>query len=81
MSLEASYLVESPDRPAVQRNWWVYLLLLAVCFLNFIPYLWIILTAFMDKATSTSAVPQWFFTPTLEHSPTSSTRSGSSTTC
>jgi multiple sugar transport system permease protein len=66
MSLEASYHITSPAAPARQRNWWVYLILLAVCLLNFIPYLWIILTAFMDRETSTSAVPQWFFTPTLE---------------
>lgn len=66
MSLEARYLVESPTAPPVQRNWWVYAILLAVCFVNFVPYLWIILTAFMDKATSSSSVPQWIFTPTLE---------------
>jgi multiple sugar transport system permease protein len=66
MSLESSYLIESPAAPARQRNWWVYLILLLVCLLNFVPYLWMILTAFMDKPTSTSAVPQWIFTPTLE---------------
>jgi len=66
MSLEANYLVESPTAPARERNWWVYLILFAVCFINFVPYLWMILTAFMDKGTSVSAVPQWIFTPTLE---------------
>jgi multiple sugar transport system permease protein len=66
MSLEDSYRITSPAAPARQRNWWVYVILIAVCLLNFMPYLWIILTAFMDKETSTSAVPQWVFTPTLE---------------
>ena len=66
MTLEASYHIESPAAPAKQRNWWVYLILLAVCFINFIPYFWMILTAFMDAQTSSSAVPQWIFTPTLD---------------
>lgn len=66
MNLEAGYAIESPAAPARQRNWWVYLILLAVCFVNFVPYLWMILTGFMDKPTSTSGVPQWIFTPTLE---------------
>ena len=66
MTLEASYHIESPAAPATQRNWWVYLILVAVCFINFIPYFWMILTAFMDAQTSSSAVPQWIFTPTLD---------------
>ena len=66
MSLETKYLIESLPSPSKQRNWWVYLILLAVCFINFVPYLWMILTAFMDKQTSQAPVPQWIFTPTLE---------------
>lgn len=66
MSLDANYRIESPSAPVRQRNWWVYLILFAVCFINFVPYFWMILTAFMDKQTSSSPVPQWIFTPTLE---------------
>lgn len=66
MKLLDMHKVESPGAPERQRNWWVYAVLLAVCFINFVPYLYIILTAFMDRATATSGVPQWFFTPTLD---------------
>lgn len=60
------YSMESPAAPPVQRNWWVYLIILAVCILNFLPYLWIVMTGFMDRATAASATPTWFFTPTLD---------------
>ncbi len=66
MTLEAGYRLESPAAPPRQSNWWVYIILVAICLLNFIPYFWMILTGFMDRATSTGAVPQWIFTPTLE---------------
>ncbi len=58
--------IVSPNRPPVQRNWWVYLILLAVCTLNFLPYLWMVLTGFMDTATSGRSDPQWIFQPSLE---------------
>jgi multiple sugar transport system permease protein len=56
----------SPDRPPVQRNWWVYLIIIFVCFINFVPFLWVVLTGFMDGATSSSPRPIWIFEPTLE---------------
>jgi multiple sugar transport system permease protein len=66
MSQNTMYAIESPAAPAQQRNWWVYVILGLVCLLNFIPYYWMVLTAFMDRATSTDSVPHWLFTPTLE---------------
>lgn len=56
----------SPEAPPVQRNWWVYLIIAAVCIVNFMPYLWVVLTGFMDTATSTRPEPQWIFTPSIE---------------
>ncbi len=50
----------------MQKNWWVYLLIGFVCVVNFLPYLWMVMTGFMDGATSTATEPQWIFTPTLE---------------
>ena len=61
-----SYTMESPNAPPLQRNWWVYLVLVLVCVVNFLPYLWVVMTGFMDGATSASATPTWFFTPSLE---------------
>ncbi len=61
-----SYTMASPDAPPVQRNWWVYLVLILVCVANFLPYLWVVMTGFMDGATSASATPTWFFKPSLE---------------
>lgn len=58
--------IVSPDAPPVQRNWWVYLVILAVCVINFLPYLWMVLTAFMDGASASASSPQWFFTPSLD---------------
>lgn len=52
--------------PPVQRNWWVYALVVAVCVINFIPYLWVVMTGFMDQAALNTERPVWIFTPTLE---------------
>ena len=56
----------SPDRPPLERNWWVYAVIILVCIINFLPYLWAVMTGFMDTATSSSDTPVWFFEPTLE---------------
>lgn len=61
-----TYAMESPAAPLVQRNWWVYLVLIVVCLVNFVPYLWVVMTGFMDGASASSATPAWFFTPSLE---------------
>jgi len=58
--------IESPDAPPAQRNWWVYLVIFAVCAVNFIPYLWMVMTGFMDNATATQSTPQWIFTPSIQ---------------
>ncbi len=58
--------IVSPDVPPVQRNWWVYLLIVAVCVVNFIPYLWMVMTGFMDNSTATQPRPEWIFTPSLD---------------
>jgi ABC-type sugar transport system, permease component len=65
MSQDHRHIV-SPNAPAVQRNWWAYVLILFVCVVNFLPYLYVVLTGFMDAATSNKPEPQWIFTPTLE---------------
>lgn len=56
----------SPDAPPVERNWWVYLIIIAVCVLNVLPYLWVVMTGFMDKSAASSSSPQWIFTPSIE---------------
>ena len=56
----------SPAAPERQRNWWVYPLIIGICVINFLPYLWMVMTGFMDGATSMATEPQWFFEPTLE---------------
>lgn len=58
--------IVSPAAPPVQRNWWVYLVILAVCVINFLPYFWMVLTAFMDGASASASSPQWTFTPSLD---------------
>jgi multiple sugar transport system permease protein len=58
--------LESPSAPPVQRNWWVYLLILLVCLVNFVPYMWMVLTGFMDGASASASAPDWFFTPSLD---------------
>lgn len=58
--------IESPEAPPMQRNWWVYLIILLVCVINFMPYLWMVMTGFMDNATATRSTPQWFFTPSID---------------
>lgn len=62
----ADTAIVSPDRQPVQRNWWVYLIILAVCVVNFLPYLYVVLTGFMDTATSSRPTPQWSFEPSIE---------------
>lgn len=58
--------IVSPEAAPVQRNWWVYLIILLVCVINFMPYLWMVMTGFMDNATATRSTPQWFFTPSID---------------
>lgn len=58
--------IVSPAAPPVQRNWWVYLVIIAVCVINFLPYFWMVLTAFMDGASASATSPQWTFTPSLD---------------
>lgn len=58
--------IVSPAAPPVQRNWWVYLVILLVCAINFMPYLWMVMTGFMDNATATRPTPQWVFTPSVD---------------
>lgn len=60
------YTMESPAAPERQSNWWVYLILLLVCVVNFLPYMWVVMTGFMDGASATAPTPQWLFTPSLE---------------
>lgn len=60
------FLRISPDSPEEQSNWWVYVVLALVCVLNVLPYLWVVMTGFMDGATSSASSPQWFFVPTLD---------------
>lgn len=56
----------SPAAPPVRRVWWAYAIVITVAVINFLPYFYVVLTGFMDAATSTSPTPQWVFTPTLE---------------
>lgn len=65
MSIAPS-LIESPDKPPTERNWWVYVILSVVCAVCIIPFLWIVLTAFMSKETAQTVPPQWFFSPVLD---------------
>jgi multiple sugar transport system permease protein len=51
--------------PASPSNWWVYLVLGLVCLICVLPFLWIVLTAFMTKETAQAVPPQWFFAPTV----------------
>jgi ABC-type glycerol-3-phosphate transport system permease component len=59
-------LIESPNAPPVERNWWVYILIILVCAINFVPYMWVVLTGFMDGASASANSPSWFFTPSLD---------------
>jgi multiple sugar transport system permease protein len=63
---DPSKMIVSPNAPQVQRNWWAYLIILVVCVINVLPYLYVVMTGFMDATTSNQPEPQWFFTPTLE---------------
>ena len=58
--------IESPAAPQRARNWWVYVIIIAVCFINFMPYFYIVITGFMSKEAGLSQTPTWFFTPTLD---------------
>lgn len=58
--------IVSPDTPPRQSNWWVYLVLAGVCAINIIPYLWMVLTGFMNGASASATSPQWIFTPSLD---------------
>jgi len=58
--------IVSPASPPVQRNWWVYIVIFLVCIINFMPYLWMVMTGFMDNATAARPTPQWFFTPSID---------------
>lgn len=62
----AEFARVSPDAPEVQKNWWVYVVLVLVCIINVLPYVWVVMTGFMDGATSSASSPQWFFVPTLD---------------
>jgi multiple sugar transport system permease protein len=66
MNINDAQKMTSPAAPAVQRNWWVYAVIIAVCLINFVPYLWMVMTGFMDKGSAGSPTPQWIFSPTLE---------------
>jgi multiple sugar transport system permease protein len=58
--------ITSPDAPPVQRNWWVYLVIAFACVINVLPYLWVVMTGFMDSASAAAPEPQWIFTPSLD---------------
>ncbi len=58
--------VTSPNAPPVTRNWWVYVILVFICITNFVPYLYVVMTGFMDRAAAMSPSPTWIFVPTLE---------------
>ncbi len=58
--------IESPAAPERARTWWVYVLLLIVCFVNFVPYMYIVMTGFMDREAAISQTPTWIFWPTLD---------------
>lgn len=58
--------IESPAAPERSRTWWVYVVLLIVCFVNFVPYLYIVMTGFMDREAAISQTPTWIFWPTLD---------------
>lgn len=66
MSKTDLYTVESPAAPHVQRNGWVYVVLLLICVINFLPYLWVVMTGFMDRQAATAPTPTWLFWPTLD---------------
>jgi multiple sugar transport system permease protein len=58
--------ITSPDAPPEERNRWAYVVIIAVCVVNFLPYLWMVMTGFMDATSASATSPQWFFTPSLE---------------
>lgn len=60
------YGIKSPDAPRKSSNWWVYAIIVFVCFINFVPYFYVVLTGFMSREAALSQTPTWFFVPTLE---------------
>ncbi|MFB2551876.1 carbohydrate ABC transporter permease [Ensifer soli] len=58
--------IESPAAPPTERNWWAYIIIGLVCLINFVPYMWMVMTGFMDGASASSSSPNWIFTPSLE---------------
>lgn len=66
MKINDAQKMTSPLAPAVQRNWWVYIVIIMVCLINFVPYIWMVMTGFMDGGAAGSPTPVWFFTPTLD---------------
>jgi multiple sugar transport system permease protein len=62
---------QKPARPRllewqVQRNWWVYLVLVLLSIASVLPFLWVVLTAFKDRITAFSVPPTWIFKPSIE---------------
>lgn len=66
MAITDIHRIQSPAAPARPRTWWVYVLLLFVCFVNFVPYLYIVMTGFMSREAAISQTPTWLFWPTLD---------------
>lgn len=66
MSKASQYTMESPNAPKVQRNGWVYWVLIFICVVNFLPYFWVVMTGFMDRQAATASSPSWLFWPTLD---------------
>lgn len=65
MSTTAFPAAGASRAPAPPSNWWVYLILGLVCLVCLLPFLWIVLTAFMTKETAQAVPPQWLFEPTV----------------
>jgi multiple sugar transport system permease protein len=66
MTVELRSRLVSPPAPPREHNAWVHLLLGVVTAVATIPVIWIILTAFMSRATAQTVPPQWIFTPSLD---------------
>lgn len=49
-----------------ESNWWVYLILGVVSFINTMPFLWLVLTAFKDRLIAFTVPPTWIFKPSIE---------------
>lgn len=70
---QAKPVTTLPTRaPAYRRNArlqsaLIYLLMAVVLLIILFPFIWMVLTSFRNQIANTSAVPVWFFTPTLEN--------------